>query len=57
MNHDTGKSCKLTPQDMSEMQTILAETLGMERGTAKEQTGGEHLEQTDYFIAKQKREA
>lgn len=57
MNHDTGKSCKLTPQDMSEMQTILAETLGMERGTSKEQTGREHLERTDYIIAKQKQEA
>lgn len=57
MNHDTGKSCKLTPQDMSEMQTILAETLGMERGTSKELTGREHLERTDYIVAKQKREA
>lgn len=57
MNHDTGKSCKLTPQDMSEMQTILADALGMERGTAKELTGREHLELTDYIIAKQKREA
>lgn len=57
MNHNTGKSCKLTPQDMSEMQTILAETLGMERGTAKELTGREHLERTDYIIAKQKQEA
>lgn len=57
MNHDTGKSCKLTPQDMSQMQTILAETLGMERGTSKEQTGREHLERTDYIIAKQKQEA
>jgi hypothetical protein len=57
MNHDTGKSCKLTPQDMSEMQTILAEALDMERGTAKELTGCEHLERTDYIIAKQKQEA
>lgn len=57
MNHDTGKSCKLLPQDMSEMQTILAEALGMERGTSKEQTGREHLERTDYIIAKQKQEA
>ena len=57
MNHDTGKSCKLTPQDMSEMQTILAETLDMERGTSKELTGHEHLERTDYIIAKQKQEA
>lgn len=39
------------------MQTILAEALDMERGTAKEQTGREHLERTDYIIAKQKQEA
>ena len=57
MNHDTGKSCKLLPQDMSQMQTILAEVLGMERGTSKELTGREHLERTDYIIAKQKQEA
>ena len=57
MDHDTGKSCKLLPQDMSEMQTILAEALGMERGTSKELTGREHLERTDYIIAKQKRKA
>ena len=57
MNHDTGKSCKLGKKDMSEMQTILAEALGMERGTSKELTGREHLERTDYIIAKQKQEA
>lgn len=57
MNHDTGKSCKLLPQDISQMQTILAEALGMERGTSKELTGREHLERTDYIIAKQKQEA
>ena len=57
MNHDTGESCKLLPQDMSQMQTILAEALGMERGTSKELTGREHLERTDYIIAKQKQEA
>lgn len=56
MNHDTGKSCKLSPQDMSEMQTLLAEALDMERGTSKELTGREHLERTDYIIAKQKQE-
>lgn len=43
MNHDTGKSCKLSPQDMSEMQTLLPEALDMER--------------TDYIIAKQKQKA
>lgn len=57
MNHDTGKSCKLDENAMSEMQTILAECLEMERGCSKEQTGKEHLERTDFIIAKQKEEA
>ena len=42
---------------MSEMQTVLAECLEMERGTSKEVTGKEHLERTDFIIAKQKQEA
>ena len=57
MNHDTGKSCKLDEKAMSEMQTILAECLDMERGTSKEVTGKEHLERTDFILAKQKQEA
>lgn len=57
MNHDTGKSCKLNVKDMSEMQTVLAECLEMERGTSKKQTGKEHLERTDFIITKQKQEA
>lgn len=57
MNHDTGKSCKLNVKDMSEMQTVLAECLEMERGTSKKLTGKEHLERTDFIIAKQKQEA
>jgi len=32
MNHETGKSYKLTREDMSEMQTMTAELLSMERG-------------------------
>ena len=56
MNHDTGKSCKLDDKAMSEMQTLLAECLEMERGTSKEQTGKEHLERADFIIAKQKQE-
>jgi len=32
VDHDTGKSLKLTPEDMSEIQTITAEVLSMERG-------------------------
>lgn len=57
MNHDTGKSCKLDEKTMSEMQTILAECLDMERGISKEITGKKHLERTDFIIAKQKQEA
>ena len=57
MNHDTGKSCKLNEKDMSGMQTVLAECLEMERGTSKAETGKEHLERTDFIIAKQKQEA
>lgn len=56
MNHETGKSCKLDEKAMSEMQTVLAECLDMERGTSKEVTGKEHLERTDFIIAKQKQE-
>ena len=57
MNHETGKSCKLDEKAMSEMQTLLAECLEMERGTSKKMTGKEHLERTDFIIAKQKQEA
>ena len=57
MNHDTGKSCKLDEKAMSDMQTLLAESLDMERGSSKEQTGKEHLERADFILAKQKQEA
>ncbi len=57
MNHDTGKSCKLDEKAMSDMQTLLAECLEMERGTSKEVTGKEHLERADYIVTKQKQEA
>ena len=57
MNHDTGKSCKLDEKAMSEMQAILAECLDMERGISKAVTGKEHLERTDFILAKQKQEA
>ena len=56
MNHETGKSCKLDEKAMSEMQTVLAKCLDMERGTTKEITGKKHLERTDFILAKQKQE-
>ena len=57
MNHDTGKSCKLDEKAMSEMQTLLAECLDMQRGISKAETGKKHLERTDFILAKQKQEA
>ena len=57
MNHDTGRSCKLDEKAMSEMQTLLAECLEMERGTSKEVTGKKHLERADFIVAKQKQES
>lgn len=57
MNHDTGKSCKLDEKAMSDMQTVLAECLDMERGITKELTGKEHLERADFILAKQRQEA
>lgn len=35
-NHATGKSLKLTRQQMSELQTVTAEVLGMERGVSSD---------------------
>jgi len=57
INHDTGKSWKLNQADMRELQSIAAETLQMERGKSKSETGKEHLERNDFIIEKQKREA
>lgn len=56
MNHETGKSCKLGREDTSLMQDMVAESLDMERGTRKEETDRQHLERTDFIIAKQKHE-
>ena len=38
-DHITGKTIKLDKKDMEEMQTVLADSLGMERGTPKADTG------------------
>ena len=56
MNHDTGKSHKLQDTDMSEMQSVLAECLKMQRGISKAETGKEHLDGTDFILAKQKQQ-
>ena len=45
-----GTSVKLNQKDMSELQTILAVALGMERGESKEVTGAEHLKALEYRL-------
>ena len=56
MNHSTGKSYKLNTDDMSEMQDMVAETLAMERGKKKSETGVNHLERNDFILQKQREE-
>ena len=45
-----GTSVKLNKQDMSELQTVLADALGMERGESKEVTGTEHLKALEFRL-------
>jgi hypothetical protein len=62
MNHATGKSIKINRQQMSDMQTMLAETLKMERGVSsgkkhlnalqyKEQAASQHISEQQHAIA------
>ena len=53
INPSTGKSYKLSKADMSEMQDILAESLKMQRGQKKSETGIEHLDRNDFIKKKQ----
>jgi len=48
IDHQTGKSVKLSKADCEEMQTVLARSLGMERGTPKQDTGIEGLNAIEY---------
>ena len=56
MNHNTGKSYKLDADDISTLQDLAAEALGMDRGVSKSETNKQHLERNDFIVAKQKRE-
>ena len=56
MNHETGKSYKLNGNDCKLIQDMVADSLGMERGMSKEETGAEHLKRNDYILQKQKKE-
>lgn len=53
-DHESGKSLKLNRNDMSEMQTICAEVLGMERGKSSEK---QHLSAIQYKIAAEEQRA
>ena len=57
MNHDTGKSFKLGKKDMEELQDLAAETLEMERGKRKSETGHEHLERNDFILSEQRKQS
>lgn len=48
LNHETGKTVKIDSNVCKEIQTVLAESLGMERGTPKEDTGIEGLSAIEY---------
>lgn len=53
-DHESGKSLKLNRNDMSEMQTICAKVLGMERGKSSEK---QHLSAIQYKIAAEEQRA
>ena len=57
INHDTGKSYKLGKKDMEELQDMAADTLEMERGQRKSETGREHLEHNDFILFQQKKQS
>ncbi|MBQ6225505.1 MAG: mobilization protein, partial [Bacteroidaceae bacterium] len=57
IDHQTGKSFKLNADDMSQIQDMVAETLEMERGKRKEETGAEHLERKDFILANQRKQS
>lgn len=46
---DTGKSLKLKRQDLAEVQTVVAETLGLERGKSSTK---KHIESREYKAMK-----
>jgi len=57
MNHETGKSFKLDKKDMEQLQDMAAETLEMERGQRKAETGRKHLEHNDFILSQQKKKS
>lgn len=56
MDHRTGRSIKLDKQDMSHMQDLLAQCLGMQRGKSRDDTKAAHLERGNFVLAQQRKE-
>ena len=54
--HDfnTGKMIRLKPKDLSQMQTLVAKELGMERGELRENSNTERLEALEYKAAQER---
>ncbi|MFZ9715775.1 MAG: hypothetical protein ACO3CE_05775 [Pelagibacteraceae bacterium] len=52
---NTGKTFKFNPHDLSKMQDFVAESLGMERGTRRENSNVERLEATEYKVREEEK--
>ena len=48
LNHGSGKTVKLSKEDMEELQGVVADALGMKRGEKKAVTGAKHLNPAEY---------
>lgn len=48
LDHNTGKTVKLTKEDIEELQGVVADALGMEWGEKKAVTGAKHLNPAEY---------
>jgi hypothetical protein len=48
LDHNTGKTVKLSKEDIEELQGVVADALDMERGEKKAVTGAKHLSPAEY---------
>lgn len=53
---ETGKTLRLNKADMSQIQTLVAEEMKMERGELKENSNRERLEAVEYKVKERKKE-
>lgn len=57
LNHSTGKTVKLSKEDIEELQGVVADALGMEQGQKKAVTGAKHLNPAEYRQEEAERKA